>query len=102
MTNNTAYIGLDTHKEMIAVAIAEDGRGGEVRYYGQIASQPAAVLKLVKKFAEKYGNVCFGYEAGPCGYGLQRQIASLGHECVVIAPSHTPIKKGVHIKTDRR
>lgn len=102
MTNNTAFIGLDTYKETIAVAIAEDGRDGEVRYYGQIANQPAAVLKLVKKLADKYGKLFFCYEAGPCGYGLQRQIAGLGHECVVIAPSHTPTKKGVHVKNDRR
>jgi|SRR5271157_803937 len=102
MTNNTAFIGLDTHKETIAVAIAEDGRDGEVRYYGQIANQPAAVLKLVKKIADKYGKLFFCYEAGPCGYGLQRQIVGLGHECVVIAPSHTPVKKGVHVKNDRR
>ena len=102
MTNNTAFIGLDTHKETIAVAIAEDGRDGEVRYYGQIANEPAAVLKLVKKLAGKYGKLFFCYEAGPCGYGLQRQIAGLGHDCVVIAPSHTPTKKGVRIKNDRR
>jgi len=102
MTNNTVFIGLDTHKETIAVAIAEDGRDGEVRYYGQIENQPAAVLKLVKKLASKYEWLRFCYEAGPCGYGLQRQIASLEHECIVIAASHTPTKKGLHVKNDRR
>jgi transposase len=102
MNHNTVFIGLDTHKETIAVAIAEDGRDGEVRYYGQIANEPAAVLKLVKKLAGKYGKLCVCYEAGPCGYGLQRLLASLGHECAVISPSHTPRKKGVHIKNDRR
>jgi transposase len=102
MTNNTVFIGLDTHKETIAVAIAEDGRDGEVRYYGQIANEPSAVLKLVKKLAGTYGKLCFCYEAGPCGYGLQRQLAALGHECVVIAASHTPTKKGLHVKNDRR
>jgi transposase len=102
MTKNTAFIGLDTHKKTIAVAIAEDGRDGEVRYFGQIANEPAPVLKLVKKLANKYGKLLFCYEAGPCGYGIQRQIAGLGHDCVVIAPSHIPTKKGVHIKNDRR
>ncbi len=102
MTNNTAFIGLDTHKEMIAVAIADEGRSGEVRYFGQIPNEPTAVLKLVKKLASKYGKLLFCYEAGPCGYGLQRQIAGLGHDCVVIAPSNTPTKKGIRIKTDRR
>ena len=102
MTNNTAFIGLDTHKETIAVAIAEDGRDGEVRYYGQIANEPGAVLKLVKKLVGNYSKLFFCYEAGPCGYALQRQLTGLGHECVVIAPSHTPTKKGVRVKNDRR
>jgi transposase len=99
--NRTAFLGLDTHKETIAIAIAEDGRAGEVRYFGQIRNEPSPVIKLVKRLAEKYDKLFFCYEAGPCGYGLQRLIAGLGHDCVVISPSHTP-KKGVHIKNDRR
>jgi transposase len=102
MSNNTVFIGLDTHKETIAVAIAEEGRRGEVRYYGQIGNEPAAVLKLVKNLSSNYARLHFCYEAGPCGYGLQRQLVGLGHECVVIAPSHTPTKKGVRVKNDRR
>lgn len=102
MTNSTAFIGLDTHKETIAVAIAEEERSGEVRYFGQIPNEPAAVLKLVKHLSSRYGKLLFCYEAGPCGYGLQRQLASLGHDCVVISPSHTPTKKGIRIKNDRR
>jgi transposase len=97
--HNIAFIGLDTHKETIAVAIAEDGRAGEVRYYGQIANDPAGVLKLVKKLAGKYDKLHFCYEAGPCGYSLQRQLTGLGHDCVVIAPSHTPTKRGVTSRT---
>jgi transposase len=99
--NRTAFLGLDTHKETIAVAIAEDGRTGEIRYFGQIRNEPAPVIKLVKKLTEKYDKLFFCYEAGPCGYGLQRLITGLGHDCVVISPSHTP-KKGVHVKNDRR
>jgi transposase len=102
MSHNTAFIGLDTHKETIAVAIAEEGRDGEVRYFGQIANEPAAVLKLVKKLAGKYAKLFFCYEAGPCGYALQRHITCLGHDCTVISPSHTPTKKGVRVKNDRR
>lgn len=102
MTNDTAFIGLDTHKDTIAVALAESGRDGSVRYHSQIANEPAAVLKLVKKLAGTYGTLFFCYEAGPCGYGLQRQLIGLGHDCVVIAPSHTPTKKGVRVKNDHR
>lgn len=102
MIQNIVFIGLDTHKETIAVALAEGSREGEVRYFGQIANEPPAVLKLVKKLTSRYGKLCFCYEAGPCGYGLQRQLTGLGHECAVIAPSHTPTKKGLRVKNDRR
>src|SRR5262245_40794131 len=44
----------------------------------------------------------FCYEAGPCGYGLFRQIIEVGHTCVVVAPSVMPIRPDVRIKTDRR
>ena len=102
MNQTTVFIGLDTHKETIAVAIAEEERDGEVRYFGQIRNEPAAVVKLAKKLASKYAKLFFCYEAGPCGYGLQRQLAGLGHNCAVIAPSQTPTKKGLRVKTDRR
>ena len=42
------------------------------------------------------------YEAGPCGYGLYRQLTLLGHECVVVAPSLIPTRPGDRVKTDRR
>lgn len=44
----------------------------------------------------------FCYEAGPTGYGLKRQIESLGHECAVIAPSLIPRRPGERVKTNRR
>ena len=44
----------------------------------------------------------FCYEAGPCGYGIQRQLTLAGHDCVVVAPSLIPRKPGERIKTDRR
>ena len=44
----------------------------------------------------------FCYEAGPCGYGIQRQISASGHECVVVAPSLIPRRPGDRVKTDRR
>lgn len=99
MTHTTLFIGLDTHKDSIAVALAEGGRSGEVRYFGQIGNEPAAVVKLVKQLADRYSKLHFCYEAGPCGYGLQRQLASLGHECVVVAPTHTPVKKAFALRT---
>jgi transposase len=85
-----------------AVAIAEAGRGGEVRFLGELATTAAATTRLVKKLAGKYRRLTFCYEAGPTGYGLYRLIVSLGHDCVVVAPSLIPKKAGDRVKTNRR
>ena len=98
-----AYIGLDVHKETIAVAVARAGREApESR--GEIANKPQAVAKLVDRLNREFtGEVLlFCYEAGPCGYGLYRQLLELGQDCQVVAPSLIPKKPGEHIKTDRR
>jgi len=93
---------LDTSKRRNAVAIAEAGRAGEIRFLGEIDNTPAATAKLVKKLAGNYGRLTFCYEAGPTGYGLYRQIKSLGHDCIVVAPSLIPKKAGDRVKTNRR
>ena len=100
--NNSIFIGLDVHKATISVAIAEGERGGEVRHWGSIAHRPENVRKLVERLAEKGRRLYFCYEAGPCGYGLYRQLVELGHDCVVVAPSLIPVKAGDRVKTDRR
>jgi len=100
--HSEAFIGIDTSKLRNAIAIAEGGRGGEVRYFGEIDSADAATRKLVSKLAVKYRSLTFCYEAGPTGYGLYRLIRSLGHECMVAAPSLIPKKPGVRVKTNRR
>jgi transposase len=98
-----AYIGLDVHKDSIAVAIAWPGRG-EPEDRGEIANKPKTVDKLIRRLSEETGGgiLLFCYEAGPCGYGLYRQIMACGHECQVVAPSLIPRKPGDRIKTDKR
>jgi transposase len=100
--DSTAYVALDTSKLRNAVAIASEGRDGEVRYLGEIDNTPAATGKLVRKLAKRHPAVTFCYEAGPTGYGLYRQITGLGHECIVVAPSLIPQKPGDRVKTNRR
>jgi transposase len=100
--HSEAFVGFDTSKLRNAIAIADGVRGGEVRFLGEIENSTAATAKLVRKLAAKYRRLTFCYEAGPTGYGLYRQIKSLGHECVVVAPSLIPRKPGDRVKTNRR
>ena len=85
-----AYIGLDVHKETIAVAVARVGRAApESR--SEIANKPKTVAKLVERLNQEFDGevLLFCYEAGPCGYGLYRQLLALGHDCQVVAPAMT-------------
>ena len=100
--NGEAFVGIDTAKARNAVAIAEGGRTGEIRYLGELDATPAAVAKLVRKLTSCYETLQFCYEAGPTGYVLYRQILSLGHGCVVAAPSLIPRRPGDRVKTNRR
>lgn len=98
---NSIYVGLDVHKDSIAVAVARGGREEPV-YHGEIANSSAAVSKLLKRLSPDGEVLSFCYEAGPCGYVLHRQLTALGHECDVVAPSLIPRKAGERMKTDRR
>jgi len=82
-----AFVAFDTSKLRNSVAVADAGRVGEVRFFGEIGNTAVATEKFVRKLAAKYGRLTFCYEAGPTGYGLYRQIKALGHECLVAAPS---------------
>jgi transposase len=96
------FVGLDTSKLKISVAIAEGDRTGEVRFFGDISSEPASVAAMVAKLAKRGGRLHFCYEAGPTGYDLYRQILGLGHDCEVVAPSLIPKRPGDRVKTNRR
>jgi transposase len=97
-----AFVEFDTAKKRHAVAIADVGRDGEIRYFGEIDSSPATVERVIRKLAERYARLHFCYEAGPTGYGLYRQVRALGYDCIVVAPSLIPRKAGERVKTNRR
>jgi hypothetical protein len=96
------FLAFDSVNEKHAVAIADDGRDGEVHYLGEIDNSPDAVRKLVAKLSRQYERLRFCYEAGPTGYGLHRQLTDLGQVCDVIAPTMIPKRSGDRVKTSRR
>src|SRR5437870_221675 len=102
MADRITYVGLDVHKESIVVAVAAGGLRGEVREYGRIANTAAALDRLMRKLSGEGVGLRFCYEAGPCGYGIQRHLSAHGHECVVVAPLLIPKRAGDRVKTDRR
>src|SRR4029077_4089644 len=93
---------LDVHKATVAVAVAEGGRGGEIRQGGGFENRPEILIKLAARLSKGGRRLSFCYEAGPCGYGLHRLLTGCGHDCVVVAPSLIPVKAGDRVKTDRR
>ena len=97
MEEYSAYVGLDVHKDTIAVAVAYLGRS-EPTSLGDIANTRKSVLRLVGRLSGHGEALGFCYEAGPCGYEVYRWIKEQDQDCVVVAPSKIPRKAGDRVK----
>lgn len=100
--SSTLYVGLDVHKESIAVAYVATAHHAEVVSLGNIGTRQCDIDKLIRQLQSKSSHLIFVYEAGPCGYWLYRYLTKKGHVCWVIAPSLIPKKPGDRVKTNRR
>jgi transposase len=98
----TAYVGLDIHKDTVAVAVADEGRATP-RFIGTIHPSPAELCKTLRRNRCTPHRSLLIYEAGPCGYGWARYLRKQGWRCEVIAPSRiTRQAAEKRLKTDRR
>jgi transposase len=88
------FIGLDVSKLKISVAVADGERGGEVRFLGDIPSDPASVSSIVQKLAKRGAKLYFCYEAGPTGYELYRQLTEMGHDWSRRSSEDQPARRG--------
>jgi transposase len=100
--SSTLYIGMDVHKDTIAVAYVAKAHDAEVVFLGTIGTRHCDIDQLIRKMQSKAKHLIFVYEAGPCGDWLYRYLTKKGHECWVVAPSLLPTKPGDRVKTDRR
>ena len=96
----TSFVGLDIHKDSIAIAVAEAGRSAP-RFVGTTPSEMASLCKALTRCAKR-DNTLLVYEAGPCGYGWARHLSRQGWRCEVISPAHITRKAAEQrSKTDR-
>ena len=100
-SSKTLCVGLDVHKDSIAIAYAHPEQG-DVVSLGTIGTRAADITALLRKLEAKECRLHFAYEAGPCGYWLPRDFSRRGFACAVVAPSLIPRKAGDRVKTDRR
>ena len=96
---NSRFVGLDVHKDSIAMTVM--GSAGGVASEKTFGGRGTRLIRQLKRLGEEGPVVCC-YEAGPTGFDLQRRLEKAGIECVVVAPSLIPRKPGERIKTDRR
>jgi transposase len=100
--SRTLFIGMDVHKETIAVAYIAQDHGAEVTSLGTTGTRQCDIDHLVRQMQANAKHLIFVYEAGPCGYWLYRYLRKKDYDCWVVAPSLIPKKAGDRVKTDRR
>ena len=100
--SRTLFLGMDVHKDAIAVASVAQEHHAEVLSLGAIGTRQCDIDQLIRQMPSKSTQLVFVYDAGPCGYWLYRSLTHKGHVCWVVAPSLIPQKPGDRVKTNRR
>jgi transposase len=100
--STTLFIGLEVHKDSIAVASVNDVREAEGVFLGRIGTRQCDIDKLIRMLTSQATQLVFVYEAGPCGDWLYRYLTKKQRICWVVAASLVPKKAGDRGNTDRR
>ena len=100
--SRTLYIGMDVHKDSIAMAYIAQEHHAEVVFLGTIGTRQCDSDHLMRKMQSTSTHLIFVSEAGSCGYWLCRSLTTQGHICWGVAPSLLPKKPGERVKTNRR
>ncbi len=98
----TLFVGVAVHKDSLAVASVSEAREAEVVFLGRIGTRQYDIDKLIRTLTSKATQLVLVYEAGPCGYWLDRDLTKKKLICWVVAPSLVPKKAGDRVNTDRR
>jgi transposase len=96
------FVGLDVHKDSIAVAHAAGGQSEPPHFVGSVGTRQCDIDMVVRRLHAKAEHLVFAYEAGPSGYVLYRYLTRKGLDCRVVAPPLIPKRPGDKIKNDRR
>jgi transposase len=96
---STPLIAFDQHAATTVAAVVLPGQ--QTPAVHRLASDTPTILRFVKRIA-RHGEVRCCYEAGPCGFELQRALTQQQSACEVIAPALIPRRPGDRVKTDRR
>src|SRR5712691_6062677 len=100
--SRTLFIGMDGHKDAIAVASVAHDHGAEVASLGTIGTRQCDIDPLLRTRPSQATDLVFVSEAGPYGSWLSRYLRKKDDDCWVVAPSRMPTKTGDRVKTDRR
>ena len=99
MAKSTTIIAFDQHAATTVAAVLPAGHRTPALH--ALASDSPTIIRFVDRL-RRQGRVTCCYEAGPCGFELQRALTARGIPCDIIAPALIPRRAGDRIKTDRR
>jgi transposase len=98
MAKSTTIVAFDQHAATTVAAVLLPGQRTPALH--TLTSDSPTILRFVHRLRATSIQCC--YEAGPCGFELQRALTGHDIPCDVIAPARIPRRAGDRVKTDRR